>query len=197
MQKKMFKKTHYNTPGHAHELTVSCFKGIPFFNDTAACDRFLTELYQAKIDFSFSIWAYVIMPQHIHILIFPNENTYDIKKITKSLHGRIAKKYMTTLKQMNNIPILNKCLAKEKGVEKHRFWQIGGGFDRNIWNVKAIYDSIEYIENNPVRKKLVAAPEEWRWSSAYARKMKTGVIPDIFNMPVNQPNPQKQKLGKI
>ena len=49
---------------------------------------------------------------------------------------------------------------------------------------------------NPVRKKFAAVPEEWQWSSAYARKTGTGVIPDIFNMPVSQPDPQKQRHAR-
>lgn len=33
-----------------------------------------------------------------------------------------------------------------------RFWQLGGGFNRNFWNAKAIHNSIDYIGTNPVRK---------------------------------------------
>jgi hypothetical protein len=39
-----------------------------------------------------------------------------------------------------------------------RFWQAGGGFDRNLWNPKAIHSSIKYIEENPVRAGLVKNP---------------------------------------
>ena len=197
MAKKLFKNKHYNTPGHAHELTFSCYRRIPFFIDRLACAKFLFELNQGREDFSFLLWAYVIMPNHIHLLIWPTKNDYNIAKITKSIKGRLAKKYLTHLKETKNTFILNQCSVVEKGMNKHRFWQRGGGFDRNLWNPKAIHDSIGYIEANPVRLRFVSTPEEWLWSSARARKIGEGVIPDVFTLPVKLDNPQKQRVGIV
>jgi len=64
-----------------------------------------------------------------------------------------------------------------------RFWQIGGGYDRNLWTAKAVRSSIKYIEANPVRKELVKKPEDWKWSSASARSYQKGLIPDDFDIP--------------
>jgi hypothetical protein len=75
--------------------------------------------------------------------------------------------------------------------------QKGGGFDRNLWNAKAIHDSIGYIEANPVRSRLVAAPEEWKWSSAYARVHSKEIVPDTFALPVVLKNPQAQRIGRV
>ena len=85
----------------------------------------------------------------------------------------------------------------EKGCQKHRFWQRGGGFDRNMWNPKAIYDAIEYIETNPVRAKLVTSPHEWNWSSARVRKRKEGIVPEIISLPIKFTNPQKMGVGIV
>jgi putative transposase len=197
MSKKLFRNRHYNTPGHAHELIFSCYRRIPFFNDKLACEKFLFELNQGREDFSFLLWAYVIMPNHIHLLIWPTKNDYNIAKITKSIKGRLAKKYLTHLKETKNTFILNQCSVVEKGMNKHRFWQRGGGFDRNLWNPKAIHDSISYIEANPVRSKRVSSPEEWLWSSARARKTGKGVVPDVYTMPVKLDNPQNQRVGIV
>ena len=65
-----------------------------------------------------------------------------------------------------------------------RFWQRGGGYDRNMTDRKAIHSSIQYIEANPVRSGLVEKPEDWKWSSAYTRVNDVGLIPDKFNIPV-------------
>ena len=51
----------------------------------------------------------------------------------------------------------------------HRFWQAGGGYDRNLYSGKLIERAINYIEWNPVRRGYVATPCDWRWSSAQAR----------------------------
>jgi len=62
-------------------------------------------------------------------------------------------------------------LCIKAGTKKvFRFRQARGGFDRNLWNTKAIHSSINYIEYNPVRAGLVNAPEEWQWSSAHTRR---------------------------
>ncbi len=48
-----------------------------------------------------------------------------------------------------------------------RFWQRGGGFDRNLFNPEAFHASIRYIESNPVRANLTSQANEYRWSSAW------------------------------
>ena len=58
----------------------------------------------------------------------------------------------------------------------HRFWQAGPGQDRNIYDVAAAYQIIEYIHNNPVRRGLVARAEDWLWSSAAEWAGKVDVI---------------------
>ena len=54
---------------------------------------------------------------------------------------------------------------------RRRFWQPGGGYDRNITSMATLRAIIDYIHANPVRRGLVATAEDWEWSSArwYAR----------------------------
>ena len=49
---------------------------------------------------------------------------------------------------------------------RHRMWQPGGGYDRNLFETKAIYLEIDYLHANPVRRGLCVRPEDWLWSSA-------------------------------
>ena len=35
----------------------------------------------------------------------------------------------------------------------------------NIWNMKKAIEKAEYCHNNPVKRRLVKQPEQWRWSS--------------------------------
>ena len=67
---------------------------------------------------------------------------------------------------------------------RHRFWQPGGGYDRNITSTLALRAAIEYIHANPVRRGLVARAEDWEWSSArwYAglRPVKLEMDPDVL-----------------
>ena len=47
-----------------------------------------------------------------------------------------------------------------------RLWQ-GRFFDRALRTVKEYSETVEYIHRNPVRRGLVARPEDWRWSSVH------------------------------
>ena len=48
----------------------------------------------------------------------------------------------------------------------HRFCQRGGGYDRNVVEPATVFQQIEYMHNNPVRRGLCQKPEDWFWSGA-------------------------------
>jgi hypothetical protein len=52
-------------------------------------------------------------------------------------------------------------------------------------------------EDNPVRSKLSVRVEEWKWSSFYARKNKTRLLPDVFKIPVLIGNTQVSSLRLV
>ena len=82
----------YNVPGQAHELTFSCYHGRAFLKNPAAC-RFLAEaieVYSMKL--SFELWAYVFMPEHVHLLIYPTERDYSISKILQGVKLSVSRK---------------------------------------------------------------------------------------------------------
>ena len=62
--------------------------------------------------------------------------------------------------------LLNTCLFRT-GVESRdvRFWQTGGGYDRNVFTEQQLLQKIAYIHQNPVRRRLVERPGDWQWSS--------------------------------
>jgi REP element-mobilizing transposase RayT len=130
------------------------------------------------------------------LLIWPLEHKYDVAKIDSGIKGIMSRRYAKHLFDTNRAKY-EEFLVKSQGKHMFRFWQHGGGFDRNLWNAKAIHDAINYIEANPVRRGLVSVPENYRWSSSYARVRNQEVVPDKFNMPVLMLNPQHQRIGVI
>ena len=52
------------------------------------------------------------------------------------------------------------------GVIHFRFWQRGGGYDRNITTHEEIVEKINDMHNNPVTRQLCDTPLDWIWSSA-------------------------------
>jgi len=61
----------FNTPGDAHGLTFSCQGNLPLLD----CDRVRWSLAHAieaaKVKHDFEVWAYVIMPNHAHMIVKP------------------------------------------------------------------------------------------------------------------------------
>ena len=57
-------------------------------------------------------------------------------------------------------------LATGQAGVPYRFWQAGGGYDRNMTSVQAVVNAAKYIHANPVRRGLVTYPSEWIYSSA-------------------------------
>lgn len=154
---------HIDLPGHAHELTFSCLRKQPFLLQQKWCAILADAIMAARDKRGFSLWAYVFMPDHVHLLIRPSEPGYSTAAI------------LQTIKQSSSRKILRECRARNVDLSRFatgqkdrpfRFWQKGPGYDRNIASSKALKNAIQYIHANPIRKGLVSLPEEWIWSSA-------------------------------
>jgi REP element-mobilizing transposase RayT len=89
--------------------------------------------------------AYVVMSNHVHILLWPRAL---LSRITKSIKGYTARE-------------CNKLLGRTG----ERFWQ-DESFDHAVRNEDEFYRIKRYIEWNPVKAGLVETPEDWPWSSA-------------------------------
>jgi putative transposase len=107
---------------------------------------FIDTLFRYRQDGAFTVHAFVLMPDHFHILLTPSKE--------KTLERAVQ--------------LIKGGAARQIGIERQlRFpvWQRGFS-DHRIRNA-ADYDShLVYIVQNPVRKKLAVNPSEYRWSSA-------------------------------
>lgn len=155
----------FNEPGHAHELTFHCFHGHAFLARERTCRWLAESLERARRDLEFDLWAYVFMPNHVHAIIFPRRADYAIASILKAIKepvGRAAIRYLRT-----QSPVWLQRIEVRSGARvEHRFWQAGGGYDRNVTESLTLRHMIDYVHGNPVRKGLVDHPSDWKWSSA-------------------------------
>jgi putative transposase len=161
----------YNFPGHAHELTFSCFHNRPFLQSERARNYLVDAIVAAKVRHAFDLWAYVFMPEHVHLLICPRQETYSVAAILRAIKQPVARRVIIYLRA--NKPEGLKWLASGQSRSPYHFWQVGGGYDRNMTSVEMIRKAIQYIHANPVRRGLVAHPSDWLYSSA--RDWETGV----------------------
>ena len=156
----------YNEPGHAHALTFACFANRPFLSRDRTRGWMLDAIAHARDRHRFDLWAYVIMPEHVHRLIYPTQLDYSISRILSSLKQPVSKRAIVYVRKHAPDFLARMTDTQPNGKTSLRFWHRGGGYDRNLWSPSYIWETIEYIHSNPVRRGLCDSETDWPWSSA-------------------------------
>jgi putative transposase len=183
---------HYHEPGDFHELTFSCYERSQLLVRDDWRILLCQAIDKAIAAHDFALVAFVLMPEHVHLLVYPRSQTakalasqssrqwhpvasdvgsskFVLKRLSRLLadikqpfSGRIKK---TLVKEQS--PLLSQlAVTGRPGKPVFRFWQEGPGYDRNLSSKQTILAAIDYIHLNPVRRGLVARAIEWKWSSA-------------------------------
>ena len=126
-----------------HFITFSCYRRQPFLGSATARRTFERELERARQWYGFFVTGYVVMPEHVHLLIGEPER------------GQLSLS-LQMLKQT-----ISKKLRRE-GAEP--FWQ-RRYYDFNVRSKEKLVEKLKYMHRNPVKRGLVASPEDWEWSS--------------------------------
>jgi putative transposase len=120
--------------------------GPVYLRQSAIADMIVEAIeYNANILGHYSLNAFVVMPNHVHLLATP---AISLPKLTKSLKGITAKR-------------ANQMLA----LTGNPFWQ-EESYDHLVRHEREFEKVRNYIESNPVRAGLVREASEYRWSSA-------------------------------
>ncbi len=163
-----YKRVHrrnYNDPGDAHELTFSCYRRYPFLKAERTRLWLAEALDQARGELSFDVWAYVFMPEHVHLIVHPRALVYDIALVRQAIKEPVGRKAIKYIEE--SAPDWLPKLTRRRGRRVERlFWASGGGYDRNIKTAETLLQMIDYIHMNPVRRGLVQRAVDWPWSSA-------------------------------
>ncbi|MGI9427668.1 MAG: transposase, partial [Bythopirellula sp.] len=129
------------------------------------CNWLADSIEHARQEHGLELWAYVFMPEHVHLLNHPTTAEYDIAQIHKSIKSPLGSRAIKYL--LAEAPQWIPKITRQRGERTERlFWQSGGGYDRNVVEPATLANMIDYIHMNPVRRGLVERPELWRWSSA-------------------------------
>ena len=91
MIEKPLHRRSFNDPGHAHELTFTCYRNYHFLASDRTCGWLAEAIEEARIDQDFALWAFVFMPDHVHLIVWPRRLIYSVAgilKATKSPVGR-------------------------------------------------------------------------------------------------------------
>ena len=75
MGKRKYKTIkHYHEPGDLHELTFSCYRRITLLTNNAIREKLAREIDAAGEKRRFSLVAFVFMPEHVHLLVWPHDD---------------------------------------------------------------------------------------------------------------------------
>ena len=169
----------YYGKGDLHFITFSCYRRLPLLKSARARDIFVRELAKVRDELDFRLIGYVVMPEHVHLLVSePQDGTPST--VLQKLKLRVARKLR---KQRRNAPPGQMRLPFEEGGEPLRsFWQ-ARFYDFNVYSERKRIEKLNYMHANPVTRKLVDHPKDWRWSSwgCYAGLAKVLVRIDPWN----------------
>lgn len=126
-----------------HFLTFSCYHRQPTFTNASACGTFVDALERVRQNYNLCVYGYVVMPEHVHLLVNEPERS-TLAQAIKSLKQGVARRL---------------ALRAEDS-----FWQ-ARYYDFNVWSERKFVEKLRYIHRNPVKRELVARPEDWWWSS--------------------------------
>jgi putative transposase len=144
---------------HLHFITCSCYRRLPLLRSARSRDRFLSVLEQTRQRCRFVVVGYVVMPEHIHLLISEPE-VGTPSTVMQVLKQRTARALLPKIKRPD--PRQIELFAQTP--ERAPFWQ-GRFYDFNVWTDKKRVEKLRYMHRNPVLRGLVAEPQDWRWSS--------------------------------
>jgi putative transposase len=172
------RRRRFNDERMPRELTFSCYRRLPLLSRDRTRKWFIDALADVRTEWSVDLWAWVIMPEHVHLLIAPRQKGVDVGRVQGALKGRVAKQAMTWLDQ-HAPEWIERLTVREGDRVRRRFWQPGGGYDRNVENSDTLASIVNYFHMNPVKRGLVSLPEDWPWSSA---RWYAGTRPTLIEM---------------
>jgi putative transposase len=130
----------YQKTGDLHFVTFSCSGRRPFLATPTARNIFERSLEKMRVRYHFVILGYVVMPEHVHLLVSEPENI----ALSKALQA------------------LKLSVAVQR--KQRPFWQ-ARYYDFNVFTNAKRVEKLNYMHRNPVARGLVAEPDAWAWSS--------------------------------
>ena len=137
----------FQQTGHSHFVTFSCYRRQPNFASAEIYDLFVQCLEEMRRRFSMCVYGYVVMPEHVHLLV--SEPDRDV--LADAIH------YL-------KLSFAKRLRSREGRVESRSFWQ-KRYYDRNVRDAHEFSVKLRYLHRNPVKRGLVCEAAEWKWSS--------------------------------
>jgi putative transposase len=155
-------KRYYGT-GALHFVTCSCYQRVQLLNTPERRDLLLTVIELMRVRYRFAVIGYVVMPEHVHLLISEPQIANPSTAMQAIKLGFV--------RRLSRVPHFSPQLGEVGTLTSNHFW-MKRFYDFNVWSQQKESEKLHYMHQNPVERGLVANPEDWPWSSfrAYAYK---------------------------
>jgi len=154
----------YDIEGQAHCLTFSCFRRQPFLSRPRCCQWLAEAIEAGRTSRLYDLLGFVFMPEHVHVVVLPRPEVR-ISRILVAMKAPVAKRAVLWIRANAPDSLMSMEDRQPNGQCHYRFWQRGGGYDRNLRTTEDVREKIRYIHANPIRRGLVATADDWHWSS--------------------------------
>ena len=134
-------------PGYPHHVTQRGNRRQKTFFHSQDYLAYLKLIANAKRKAQCDIWAYCLMPNHVHFVIVPGHES-SLACLFKQAHRRYTRRINFREKWRGHL------------------WQ--ERFHSFVMDEPHLNATVRYVELNPVVAKLCSTPDEWRWSSVHA-----------------------------
>ncbi len=146
----------YHESGQSHFVTFSCYRRQPKFRNGEIYDLFPECLERMRRHFDMCVYGYVVMPEHVHLLLSEPETG----TLADAIHY-LKLSFSKRVKSLSPISVQGK--DANLGY-REPFWQ-KRYYDRNVRNWQEFEVKLRYLHRNPVKRGLVKNPGDWKWSS--------------------------------
>ena len=167
----MGKIHRYLEKGTVYFVTTNTINRRKIFTDETAAKFLLMCIGYNKFMLNFRLFGYVIMPDHLHMLLQTSEDSekYNLSFIMKQIKGNFARKYNEWFQHRESEIKCNRQLIAgyKKDAQGHFYrpvWQ-ESFYDIALRDSKQVREKIEYMHWNPVKAGLVEHPKQYEFSS--------------------------------
>ena len=146
--------------GYLHFITSSCYRRQALLGNVRNRNLFLRVLEQVRRRYDFVVVGYVVMPEHIHLLLSEPERG-NPSLVMQALKQGFARRLLHRLRKKHS-----SCQASlwDDALNEGHIWQ-RRFYDFVVWSERKRVEKLRYMHRNPVKRGLVLEPEQWRWSS--------------------------------
>lgn len=173
------KLKHYDNDGSVRFVTFCTHQRLPLLTNDRDRQIVANAIDKGREEHGFKLLAYVIMPEHVHLVILPPEGMR-LGNVIGEIKQRSARDILRHLRQSGDLA-MKKLIVVRNGKEKSAVWQ-RRCYDHNCRGEDSVWEKVNYCHQNPVSRGLVQDAAIWRWSSwrAYQGESDVPLQPDMI-----------------